>query len=156
MISPLEWSATTRIDVVEPDGDAAACVERAEDLAATFDAYTAAETPWRLAAALDTAGPRPADPVEFAVLVRRRRAAAAAARQRLRRAAVFTGSARRRVAARDRGARPATRAGGAPGRRRHGFWGAAAPAGVRPRGPSSRSALVCLTKVRIAMPRLCE
>ena len=46
---------------------AAACVERAEDLAATFDAYTAAETPWRLAAALDTAGPRPADPVEFAI-----------------------------------------------------------------------------------------
>ena len=64
--SPLEWSST-RIDVVEPDGDAAACVERAEDLAATFDAYTAAETPWRLAAALDTAGPRPADPVEFAI-----------------------------------------------------------------------------------------
>ena len=60
--------------------------------------------------------------------VRRCRAAAAAARQRLRRAAVFTGSARRRFAARDRGARPATRAGGAPGRRRHGFWGAAAPA----------------------------
>ena len=50
-----------------PDGDAAACVERAEALAATFDAYTAAETPWRLAAALDTAGPRPADPVEFAI-----------------------------------------------------------------------------------------
>ena len=65
-ISPLEWSAT-RVDVMEPDGDAAACVERADDLAATFDAYTAAETPWRLAAALDTAGPRPADPVEFAV-----------------------------------------------------------------------------------------
>ena len=65
-ISPLEWSST-RIDVVAPDGDAAACVERAEALAATFEAYTAAETPWRLAAALDTAGPRPADPVEFAI-----------------------------------------------------------------------------------------
>ena len=65
-ISPLEWSAT-RVDVVAPDGDAAACVERAEDLAATFDAWAAAATPWRLAAALDTAGPRPADPVEFAV-----------------------------------------------------------------------------------------
>ena len=64
--SPLEWSAT-RIDVMEPDGDAAACVERADDLAATFEAYTAAETPWRLAAALDTAGPRPADPAEFAI-----------------------------------------------------------------------------------------
>ena len=65
-ISPLEWSST-RIDVVEPDGDASQCAARAEDLAATFDAYTAAETPWRLAAALDTAGPRPADPVDFAV-----------------------------------------------------------------------------------------
>ena len=76
----------------------------------------------------------------------RRRAAAAAARQRLRRAAVFTGAARRRVAARDRGALPATRAGGAPGRRRHGFWGAAAPAGVRPRGPPLVVPLFCLTK----------
>ena len=65
-ISPLEWSAT-RIDIVKPDGDAAACAARAADLEKTFDAYTAAETPWRLAAALDTAGPRPADPVDFAI-----------------------------------------------------------------------------------------
>ena len=64
--SPLEWSAT-RIDVAPPDAGDPACVERAAALAALFDEWASVTTPWRLAAALDAAGPRPADPVDFAV-----------------------------------------------------------------------------------------
>ena len=145
-----------RIDVVEPDGDAAACVERAEDLAATFDAYTAAETPWRLAAALDTAGPRPADPVEFAVWC------AAVARPppplgsgfdvRPSLLEALDGVSRLVIA--EHGLRRALA-------ERQGddvtAFGSRRACRVRPRGPP-RSALVCLTKVRIAhyAPRSCE